>query len=137
MKMPIKNKNFFLLLAVQLLLVYAGVAYAENIVLDLNQAVERANNTDPRISEKEKLVEVGRGLLLEARGGESWIFDVNSFVGFAPDVKGGVFEDDEGNLKVDSDALDFDGVSPWYNLQLSIIRPISTFGKVKRCVTSL
>lgn len=129
MKTPIKNKNFFILLALQL--VYAGVAYAENIVLDLNQAVERANNTDPRISEKQKLVEVGRGLLLEAKGGESWIFDVNTFVGFAPDVKGGVFEDEEGNLKVDSDALDFDGVSPWYNLQLSIIRPISTFGKVE------
>lgn len=106
-------------------------AHAETIELDVQQAFERAKNTDPRISEKEKLVDVGRGLLLEARGGESWIFDFNTFLGFAPDVKGGVFEDSEGNLKVDSDALDFDGVTPWYNLQFSIIQPISTFGKVE------
>lgn len=110
---------------------FVPFAVADNVVLDLQQAVERANNTDPRISEKEKLVDVGRGLLLEAQGGESWIFDLNTFVGLAPDVKGGVFEDEEGNLKIDKDALDIDGVSPWYNLQFAIIRPISTFGKVE------
>ena len=129
MKKLNKNKKLFVFIALQFGL--AGLAHADNIVLDVQQAVERANNTDPRISEKEKLVDVGRGLLLEAQGAESWIFDVNTFVGLAPDVKGGVFEDDEGNLKIDSDALDFDGVSPWYNLQLSIIYPISTFGKAE------
>ena len=123
------NKIVLTLLLAQL--VVAPFAGADTVVLDLKQAIERAHNTDPRISEKEKLVDVGRGLLLEARGGESWIFDVNTFVGLAPDVKGGVFEDSEGNLKVDSEALDFDGVSPWYNLQFSIITPISTFGKVE------
>lgn len=126
----INNKKFVqALMATQFCL--CTFAYADNIVLDVEKAVERAHNTDPRISEKEKLVDVGRGLLAEAHGGESWIFDVNAFVGFSPDVKGGVFEDEEGNLKVDKDALDFDGVSPWYNLQLSVVRPISTFGKVE------
>ena len=118
-------------LLVLMLLCMAGVAKAETIVLNPQQAFDRAKNADHRIAEKEKLIDVGRGLLLEARGGESWIFDLNTFVGFAPDVKGGVFEDNEGNLKIDSDALDFDGVTPWYNLQFSIIRPISTFGKVE------
>ena len=70
---------------------FVPVVEADTVTLDLKQAVKRAHNTDPRISEKEKLVDVGRGLLSEARGGESWIFDLNTFVGLAPDVKGGVF----------------------------------------------
>lgn len=127
----LKNKSRIILIILLLQMACIPIVFADKIVLDINQAVERAHNTDPRISEKEKLVDVGRGLLLEAQGGESWIFDFNTFVGLAPDVKGGVFEDTDGNLKIDSEALDFDGVSPWYNLQFSIISPISTFGKVE------
>jgi len=102
---------------------------AETIVLDVNQAVERAQNTDPRISEKQKLVEVARGLLREAKGAQSWIVDANTFVGLSPSVKGGVFEDASGDLKIDKDALDLNGVSPWYNLEFTIVYPFSTLGK--------
>jgi len=129
--MKIINKNSEVLLMLALQFGWVGFVFADNIVLDIDQVYERAKNTDPRISEKEKLVDVGRGLLAEAKGAESWIFDINTFVGLSPDVKGGVFEDSEGNLKIDSNALDFTGVSPWYNLQLAIVRPISTFGKAE------
>ncbi|MGD8569257.1 MAG: TolC family protein [Gammaproteobacteria bacterium] len=105
------------------------VANAETITLDINQALERAYNTDPRISEKKKLVDAARGLLEEAKGAESWVFDVNSFVGLSPDVKGGIFEDSQGNLNISKDALDFTGVSPWYNLQFQIVYPFNTLGK--------
>jgi outer membrane protein TolC len=107
------------------------LVYAETVQLDIDQARERAYNTDPRISEKEKLVDAARGLLDEARGAESWIYDVNAFMGLAPDIKGGIFEDNEGNINIDGDALDFDGVSPWYNLQFQIIYPFSTMGKAE------
>jgi outer membrane protein len=106
-------------------------ADAETITLDVNQALERAYNTDPRISEKKKLVDAARGLLEEAKGAESWIFDVNSFMGLSPDVKGGIFEDSQGNLTISKDALDFTGVSPWYNLQFQIVYPFNTLGKAE------
>jgi outer membrane protein len=32
---------------------------------------------------------------------------------------------------VNQDALDFDGVSPWFNLEFTIVRPLTTFGKVE------
>lgn len=100
-------------------------------MLDIKQAVERAQNTDPRISEKEQLVEVARGMLEEAQGAKSFIIDLNSFVGLAPSVKGGIFEDSQGKLQIDKDALDFDGVSPWYNLEFTIVYPFSTLGKAE------
>jgi outer membrane protein TolC len=52
-------------------------------------------------------------------------------MGLAPDIKGGIFEDNEGNINIDGDALDFDGVSPWYNLQFQIVYPFSTMGKAE------
>ncbi|MEJ2180924.1 MAG: TolC family protein [Gammaproteobacteria bacterium] len=111
------------------LLLPLSAANAETVILNLDQAVERAFNTDPRISEKQKLVEVARGLVQEAEGAESWIFDVNTFLGLSPDVKGGIFEDNEGNINIDADAFDFNGVSPWYSLTFEIVYPFSTLGK--------
>ena len=104
-------------------------ALAETVVLNVDQTIERAHNTDPRISEKEKLVEVARGMLDEAHGAESWIIDANAFVGFAPSVKGGIFEDSQGDLQIDKDVLDFNGLSAWYNLEFTVVYPFSTWGK--------
>ena len=102
---------------------------AEPVIMNLEQAVVKAFNSDPRISEKERLVEVARGLLEEAEGAESWIFDVNTFLGLSPDVKGGIFEDVDGNINIDADAFDFNGVSPWYSLTFEIVYPFNTLGK--------
>lgn len=112
-----------------------GAAQAETVVLDLPQSIERALKTDARIDEKEKLVEAARGLLAEARGGDDWLFNVNSFVGLAPSLRGGLFEttDSAGkqSVGIPDNAFDIDGLSPWYFVDFSFIKPLHTFGKIK------
>ncbi len=120
-------------------LIYATVfaqAQAETIVLDLPQSIERAMNTDPRITEKEKLVDAARALLSEAQGADGWIFGVNSFIGMAPKLRGGFFEttgsSGEQGVGIPDDAFDFNGVTPWYFVDFSLIKPLHTFGKVEQ-----
>jgi outer membrane protein len=108
-----------------------GYSRAETITLNLEQCVERANNQDPRIAEKRELVGVARGMLQEAQGSKSWIYDVNAFAALSPRVKGGIFQDNKGNTVIRSDALDFDGISPWYDLEFAILHPLYTYGKVE------
>jgi outer membrane protein len=120
--------------AAWLLFVFSPVQ-AEPLVLDLPQSIERALKTDARIDEKEKLVEAARGLLAEARGANDWLFSVNSFVGFSPTLRGGLFEttDTSGrkSVGIPDRAFDIDGLSPWYYTDFSIIKPLHTFGKIK------
>ena len=71
-------------------LVLAGPAAA--VTLDLEGAVERALQTDPRIAEREHLVDAARGLLQEALGSDDMFLDVNAFVGVAPGTDDGFFE---------------------------------------------
>jgi outer membrane protein len=110
-------------------------AQAETIVLDLQQSAKRAMATDPRAIEKEKLVDKARGLLHEAEGAKDLMVGVNSFVGLAPKLRGGLFEttDGKGNkvIGVPDNAFDINGVTPWYYLDFSLIKPLYTFGKVK------
>lgn len=108
-----------------------GVAQADTVVLDLPQAIERAMHTDARITEKEKLADAARALLQEAEGARDWIFDINALVGLAPTVRGGLSTDGSGNMVVPGDALDVKGVSPWYYMELAVIKPLHTFGKVE------
>jgi len=116
-------------------LLAVSTVQAETVVLDLPQSIERALKTDARIDEKEKLVEAARGLLAEARGADDWLFNVNSFVGFAPTLRGGLFEttDDTGKrtVGIPDNAFDIDGLSPWYYVDFSFIKPLHTFGKIK------
>ncbi len=114
-------------------------AQAETVVLDLPQSIERAMNTDPRITEKEKLVDAARALLAEAQGGDGWMFGVNSFVGLAPKLRGGFFETSdpdtgEQGVGIPDDAFDFSGISPWYFVDFSLIKPLHTFGKQENYV---
>jgi outer membrane protein TolC len=112
-----------------------GPAQAETVLLDLPQSIERALKTDTRIDEKQKLVEAARYLLAEARGADDWLFNINSFVGFAPTLRGGLFEttDDTGKkaVGIPDNAFDIDGLSPWYYVDFSFIKPLHTFGKIK------
>lgn len=112
-----------------------GTAQAGTVVLDLPQSIERALHTDPRIGEKEKLVDAARALLQEARGANDWLFNVNSFVGFAPTLRGGLFEttDSSGqrSVGIPKDAFDINGLSPWYYVDFAFIKPLKTFGKIK------
>lgn len=122
-------------MATTVLLAALAPVQAQTVVLDLPQSIERALKSDARISEKEKLVEAARGLLAEARGADDWLFNVNSFVGFAPALRGGLFEttDSSGNktVGIPDNAFDIDGLSPWYYVDFSFIKPLHTFGKIK------
>ncbi|NOX76584.1 MAG: TolC family protein [Gammaproteobacteria bacterium] len=117
------------------MLLALGSVQAETIVLDLPQSINRALSADPRVLEKQQLVQAARGLLQEARGAQDWIFDVNSFVGLAPTVRGGLFETTDNNgqrsVGIPSNAFDIDGLSPWYVVNFSAIKPLHTFGKIK------
>ena len=110
-------------------------AQAETIVLDLPQSIERALATDPRITEKEKLVDAARALKDEAEGAKGWMYGANSFVGFAPTLRGGLFETTDGSgnkgVGIPDDAFDIDGLTPWYFLDFTVIKPLNTFGKVE------
>ena len=104
-------------------------AVAEDFTFNYDQAVERALSLDPRISEREKLVDVARGMLDEAKNSASWVYDFNAFLGVAPSIRGGFFEGQDGRF--DPDSLDFEGIGPWYNLDFSVLRPLHTYGKIE------
>ena len=78
----------------QILTALAAVALAapaSAVTLDLEEAVERALQTDPRISEREHLVDAARGLLQEALGSDDVFLDVNTFLAVAPGTDDGFF----------------------------------------------
>jgi len=123
-------------LALFLLLVLLPLSQgqAETVVLDLQQAVDRALQVDPRITEKERHVDLARARLREVRGADGWSLNMNTFLGFAPKVRGGVFEttntDGTKSIGVASDAFDINGLSPWYYLEMRLVKPLHTFGKI-------
>jgi outer membrane protein TolC len=117
------------------LLLVAPAAWAE--VFDFDQAVARALEADPRIEEREHLVSASRALLEEALGSKGLIVDVNAFLALAPTYDDGLFTNGSNSCQAGSDCelrsdtLDFDGVTPWANLQFAIIKPLYTFGKIE------
>ncbi len=105
--------------------------------LNLDQAIERALNTDPRISELEKLVDVARATLAEAQGSDDLKISVNSFIGLSPGLTGGLSVNDvdcesgKGCVnRTDRYTLE-EGLSLWNYIDYRIIKPLYTFGKIK------
>lgn len=111
---------------------FCGGARAEAVNLD--QAVTRALSHDPRIEEVNHLVDAARALVNEAQGHKDWAFDVNSFLGVAPAVNGGLFEGGAcvpGNCQLRTDRYDLSGFSLWGDVTLSVVKPLYTFGKIE------
>lgn len=103
--------------------------------LDFDTALQRALEGDHRIKEREHYVKAARALKDEANGSDDWIVGLNTFVGLTTQVDGG-FYDDAGescssSCSSRSDNTDINGLTPWFNLQLSLIKPLYTFGKVE------
>lgn len=98
-------------------------------VLTLDGAIERALQHDARISEREKLVGVARGMLQEALGSEGLIYDVNAFTGLTTQLDGGFFKQDNATPR--SDRYQWNGLSTWSTVQFSIVKPLYTFGKIE------
>jgi outer membrane protein TolC len=118
------------LIALTLLTPLAAAAETMN----LEQAIERALTADPRIEEREHLVAAARGLLQEVEGHGDWFVDANAFVGLAPQASGNIFENGActpGQCELRDDRYDIDGVTAWFNLQMGLIKPLYTFGKLE------
>lgn len=125
---PHNNKLALALLAAGML--FSGFAGAQTI--NLQQAVEMSLSADPRIKEREHLVEAARGLLAEVKGNEGWRVSANAFIGLAPAVDGGFYKGgayNGSNPRRDGD--DWNGLSDWTHLEFALIKPLYTFGKVE------
>jgi outer membrane protein TolC len=106
-------------------------AQAETI--NLQQAVEMSLAADPRIKEREQVVEAARGMLQEVQGNAGWRVSANAFIGLAPSVEGGFYQGGafSGTTpRTDGDKID--GISDWTHLDFALIKPLYTFGKIER-----
>ncbi len=102
--------------------------------LDLEQAIERALDSDPRIEERRHFVAAARGMLEEVEGHGGWFVESNSFLALAPQVEGSLFKNGAcapGNCELRDDRYEFQGASPWFNLELALIKPLHSFGKLE------
>lgn len=125
---PHNNKLTLALLAAGML--FSGFAGAQTI--NLQQAVEMSLSADPRIKEREHLVEAARGLLAEVKGNEGWRVSANAFIGLAPAVDGGFYQGGAYNgTNPRRDGDDWNGLSDWTHLEFALIKPLYTFGKVE------
>lgn len=114
----------------------SGAAGAE--ALSLDQAIERALHADPRVKEREHLVEAARALLQEAQGSDDLIVSANTFLALAPRTEGGFYQDGNetcappaSTCKPRGDNYEVFPVTLWSSLQFSLIKPLYTFGKIE------
>lgn len=124
------NKKWFF--ALSLLMAAPGMAvHAETVTL--RQAIDMSLTADPRIKEREHLVEQARGLLEEAQANAGARLEANAFIGLAPRVEGGFYQGGAtSGTTPRGDGNRLHGLSDWSMLQLSIIKPLYTFGKIER-----
>ena len=117
------------------LLLTAVSAKAETV--NLQQAVAMSLAADPRIKEREQVVEAARGMLQEVEGNAGWRVSANAFVGLAPKVEGGFYQGGDKSCTVlpctpRSDGDRIHGLSDWTHLDFALIKPLYTFGKIER-----
>jgi outer membrane protein TolC len=111
-----------------------AVLPAQAETVNLQQAVQMSLAADPRIKEREQVVEAARGMLQEVQGNAGWRVSANAFIGLAPKVEGGFYQD--GNTfsgtvpRTDGDEIN--GLSDWTHLDFALIKPLYTFGKIER-----
>jgi len=104
--------------------------------LNLQQAIELAQNHDARISEKLALMHKAEAMLAEAQGSGGLRYSVDSFLALTTGVDGGFFENGEdscsSNCTPRDDTYDFDnGLSLFSSLTFTIIKPLLTFGRLE------
>ena len=113
------------------LLLTAISAQAEAI--NLQEAVAMSLAADPRIKEREQVVEAARGMLQEVQGNAGWRVSANAFIGLAPKVEGGFYQNGAysgGTPRSDGNRIN--GISDWTHLDFALVKPLYTFGKVER-----
>lgn len=108
--------------------------------INLEQAVQMSLAADPRIKEREQLVEVARGMLQEVHGNFGWRVNANAFIGLAPKTEGGFFQNQGGDnntcntppCTLSTSGDDWNGLSDWTHLSIALTKPLYTFGKIER-----
>jgi outer membrane protein TolC len=105
------------------------------LTVNLQQAVEMSLAADPRIKEREQVVESARGLLAEAKASLGWRANANAFIGLAPKVEGGFYQGGATSCTAfpctpRSDGDRIHGLSDWTHLEFALIKPLYTFGKI-------
>jgi hypothetical protein len=124
------NKN---LISIMLAMVLASPMAASAQTVNLTEAVQMSLNADPRIKEREQLVESARALLDEAKGNEGLRISANLFVGLAPQVSGGFYQNGAtSGTTPRTDGPFPGGLSDWTSLQFALIKPLYTFGKIEQ-----
>jgi outer membrane protein len=121
------------LLAAGLLL---AALHGQAETINLQQAVAMSLAADPRIKEREQVVEAARGLLQEVLGNAGWRISANAFIGLAPEVEGGFYQGGAKSCTAfpcipRSDGDRINGVSDWTHLDFALIKPLYTFGKIE------
>ncbi len=105
--------------------------------LSLDEAIELALSSDPRIEEKRAFVRKAEGLLDEAEGSGGFRYGVDSFLAIATGVDGGFYDGGAESCTATpctprDDTYDFnDGLSLWAGLTFSIVKPLATFGRLE------
>jgi len=130
-----KASDFFY----SLLLIFIALAPAKaSTTLNLDQAIERALNADPRIDEKRAFVRKAEALLQEAEGKGGLRYSIDAFLALTTGLEGGFYQGGVENCTTSSnctprdDAYDFDdGLSLWTRLTFSIVKPLTTFGQLE------
>lgn len=101
--------------------------------VNLQQAVAMSLAADPRIKEREQVVEAARGMMQEVQGNAGWRVSANAFVGLAPQVEGGFYQNGAYSGSTPrSDGNRINGISDWTHLDFALIKPLYTFGKIER-----
>jgi len=112
------------------------VTTAYGVTLDLGGAIARALQTDPRIAEQQHLVRAAEALVQEATASNGLRIEINTFLGLAPGLEGGIFTNNSntcgiGGCTLRNDAGSLDGVGAWAGLEFTLIKPLYTFGKIE------
>lgn len=113
------------------LLLAALPTQAETV--NLQQAVQMSLAADPRIKEREQVVEAARGMMQEVQGNAGWRVSANAFIGLAPKVEGGFYQNGAySGTTPRTDGDEYNGLSDWTHLDFALIKPLYTFGKIER-----
>ncbi len=120
-----------------LILLLMSPTLIAKISLSLDEAIELALSSDPRIEEKRAFVRKAEGLLDEAEGSGGFRYGVDSFLAIATGVDGGFYDGGAESCTAlpctpRDDTYDFnDGYSLWAGLTFSIVKPLATFGRLE------
>jgi len=99
--------------------------------ISLKQAIKRALQIDPRLRERKKIFNDALAIEQMANESDALLYEVEFFVGLATKKTGRAFTTGYKNQTERPEEHNFEGIAPWYNLRLGIVKPLYSFGKTE------